>query len=264
MMNMQPSLLSVDSIALSFGGLLAVDRVSFAVETGQIFSIIGPNGAGKTTVFNCISGFYAPNTGNISFNGHAIEGQSSHKIAQYGLVRTFQNIRLFKEMTVLENLLVAQHNLANKNLVSGIIKLPRFKKAESKALDKAEYWLDQLGLVEFANREASSLAYGQQRSLEIARCMVTEPTMLLLDEPAAGLNPKETKELDEMIVQLRDKYGITVLLIEHDMKLVMNISDRILVLDQGRVIANDLPSEVQNDPAVISAYLGQEEPGEEE
>ncbi len=255
---MRASILSVEEITLSFGGLLAVDRVSFDVNEKQIFSIIGPNGAGKTTVFNCISGFYSPDTGSISFNQKAIEKKQSHKIAQHGLVRTFQNIRLFSEMTVLENLLVAQHRHLNKGILSGVFNMPSYKKSEKQAIEIAYYWLEQIGLSEFGNRVAGTLAYGQQRRLEIARCMVIKPKLLLLDEPAAGLNPKETEELDQLIVRFRDEIGITVLLIEHDMGLVMNISDYILVLDQGRVISSGIPTKVQNDPAVVKAYLGED------
>lgn len=255
---MKESILSVEEITLSFGGLLAVDRVSFDVEEKQVFSIIGPNGAGKTTVFNCISGFYYPDMGNISFNKFPIERLPSFSISRLGLVRTFQNIRLFSEMTVYENLLVAQDQKINTGLIQGILGLSGFKKSEKDALELAQKWLEFVGLSEFGNRVAGTLAYGQQRKLEIARCLATGAKMVLLDEPAAGLNPSETEELDQLIVEIRDQFGITVLLIEHDMGLVMNISDQILVLDQGRVIANGSPESVRNNQAVIKAYLGEE------
>ncbi|THB67028.1 MAG: high-affinity branched-chain amino acid ABC transporter permease LivM [Gammaproteobacteria bacterium] len=250
--------LGVDEIYLSFGGLVAVDKVSFQVERGQIFSIIGPNGAGKTTVFNCISGFYKPDNGNITFDGRAIEGKNSHSIARFGLVRTFQNIRLFEGMTVIENLMIARNNTADKRLFSGITMSQEFLDSETSIEDEAFFWLDQFGLNGLENQAAGSLSYGQQRMLEIARCMMTHPKMLLLDEPAAGLNPVETENLDRMIVRLRDEFSLTILLIEHDMKLVMNISDHIMVLDQGRVIASGRPEQIQNNQAVIKAYLGEE------
>lgn len=250
-------LLEADDLSMRFGGLLAVDQVALKVRQGEIVSIIGPNGAGKTTVFNCLTGFYKPTGGVVRFKGKAIHQLSEFKISRLGLVRTFQNVRLFKSMTVLENLLVAQHRHLNTNLLSGLFKTPAFRRSERKALEQSEYWLDKVGLSEFANREAGNLAYGQQRRLEIARCMVTRPEFLMLDEPAAGLNPNETAELNELISDLRDHHNVSVLLIEHDMKLVMEISDRIYVINQGRPLASGVPDRVRSHPEVIKAYLGE-------
>ncbi len=250
-------LLQVSDLSMQFGGLRAVDDVKFSVDSGQIVAIIGPNGAGKTTLFNCISGFYRPTSGRVSLAGEEITTLPSHQIARRGLVRTFQNIRLFKAMTVVENLMVAQHSRLNSNLLAGMVKTRGYRQKEREAVERAHYWLEQMGLLEFANREAGNLAYGQQRRLEIARCMALDPKLLLLDEPAAGLNPRETSELDQLIVKLRDEHALSVLLIEHDMKLVMGISDHIVVLDQGMPIAFGSPDEIRNNQKVINAYLGE-------
>ena len=252
------SFLQVDGLSMRFGGLLAVDGVAFEVKDREIFAIIGPNGAGKTTVFNCISGFYRPSTGRISLQGQNLAGLGSHTVAQHGLVRTFQNVRLFKHMTALENLLVAQHRHLRTGMLPGLFKTHSYRESEQKALDNALHWLDYMGLREFANREAGNLAYGHQRRLEIARCMVTQPRVLMLDEPAAGLNPQEKKDLQGLIEQLRQQYGVAVLLIEHDMSLVMGVSERILVMEHGRPIALGTPDAIRNDERVIKAYLGEE------
>ncbi|WP_299725696.1 high-affinity branched-chain amino acid ABC transporter ATP-binding protein LivG [uncultured Endozoicomonas sp.] len=254
---MSQCLLEASDLSMRFGGLLAVDQMALNIRTGEIVSMIGPNGAGKTTVFNCLTGFYQPTGGKILFKGQAVEKLPGFKIARLGVVRTFQNVRLFKAMTVLENLLVAQHRHLNTGLLAGLFKTPSFRKSEKAATERAAFWLDKVGLTEFANREAGNLAYGQQRRLEIARCMVTDPELLMLDEPAAGLNPNETSELDELISDLRKSHGVSVLLIEHDMKLVMDISDRIYVINQGRPLASGTPEEVRNNPEVIKAYLGE-------
>ncbi len=255
---MSKALLEVSGLCMRFGGLLAVNNVSLSVHEKQIVSVIGPNGAGKTTVFNCISGFYRPSGGSIVFRGNGIQGLNSHKIARKGMVRTFQHVRLFKEMTVVENLLVAQHMHMNTNLLSGFLKTPDYRHAEKRAIENAAFWLKKVNLLQFANREAGNLAYGQQRRLEIARCMVTDPQLLMLDEPAAGLNPNETKELDELICNLRDEFDVSILLIEHDMGLVMGISDQIIVINQGALLANGTPAEIRDNPDVIKAYLGEE------
>ncbi len=251
-------LLEVSNVAMRFGGLLAVDDVSLSVMKKEVFSIIGPNGAGKTTLFNCISGFYRATAGDIFLQQASIARQPSHLVAQKGLVRTFQNIRLFKKLSVVENLLVAQHHQLNNNLLSGLFKLPAYRRSEKAALERAVYWLDQLGLIALANREAGTLSYGMQRRVEIARCMITRPRLLLLDEPAAGLNPHEKQELQKLIDYLRHEYDVAVLLIEHDMSLVMGLSDRILVMDHGRSIMTGTTEEVANDARVIKAYLGEE------
>lgn len=253
----QEVVLSVRDLVMRFGGLVAVDQVAFDVKKNEIFSIIGPNGAGKTTVFNCVSGFYSPSEGKISLFGENITGKPSHVVAKHGLVRTFQNVRLFKNLSVLENLLVAQHNHLSAGFLAGLLNLPSYRRSEKEALDKAVQWLDFMGLRDMANREAGNLAYGHQRRLEIARCMITQPKLLLLDEPAAGLNPQEKKDLAQMIDQLRREFDISVLLIEHDMSLIMNISDRIMVMEMGRPLVTGLPEEVRNDPQVIKAYLGE-------
>ena len=255
---MSAELLKVTGLSMRFGGLLAVDDVAFSVMRKEIFAIIGPNGAGKTTVFNCISGFYWPTSGEIRVDDTAIAGMPSHLVARHGLVRTFQNIRLFKTMTVVENLLVAQHTQLSTGLLPGLLKLPGYRRSEREALDRAAYWLDQLGLRALANREAGTLSYGHQRRLEIARCMITKPRLLLLDEPAAGLNPQEKQELQQLIDRLRHEHDVAVLLIEHDMSLIMGISDRILVMEHGKPIVTGTPSEVRNDARVIKAYLGEE------
>jgi len=250
-------LLAVNGLMMRFGGLLAVNNVELELRHKEIVSLIGPNGAGKTTVFNCLTGFYRPTGGSIMLGDRQLAGLPGQKIARMGIVRTFQHVRLFREMTVIENLLVAQHQHLKSGVFAGLLKTPAFRKAESDALDRAASWLDRVGLLEMANRQAGNLAYGQQRRLEIARCMVTRPEILMLDEPAAGLNPRETHELDELIAELRGEHNVSVLLIEHDMKLVMGISDRIYVVNQGTPLANGTPEEIRNNPDVIRAYLGE-------
>ncbi|OFS10599.1 high-affinity branched-chain amino acid ABC transporter ATP-binding protein LivG [Hafnia sp. HMSC23F03] len=255
-MSTQPLLL-VNNLCMRFGGLLAVNNVALILNQGEIVSLIGPNGAGKTTVFNCLTGFYRPTSGSIKLRDRELAGLAGQQIARMGMVRTFQHVRLFKEMTVVENLLVAQHQHLKSGVFAGLLKTPKFRRAEADALEHAAVWLERVGLLEFANRQAGNLAYGQQRRLEIARCMVTRPELLMLDEPAAGLNPKETDELNELIADLRRHHQVSVLLIEHDMKLVMDISDRIYVVNQGTPLAQGSPEEVRNNPDVIRAYLGE-------
>lgn len=250
-------LLLVNNLCMRFGGLLAVNNVALMLNEGEIVSLIGPNGAGKTTVFNCLTGFYRPSSGSIKLRDRELAGLAGQQIARMGVVRTFQHVRLFKEMTVVENLLVAQHQHLKSGVFAGLLKTPTFRRAEADALERAAVWLDRVGLLEFSNRQAGNLAYGQQRRLEIARCMVTRPELLMLDEPAAGLNPKETDELNELIANLRNHHQVSVLLIEHDMKLVMDISDRIYVVNQGTPLAQGSPEEVRNNPDVIRAYLGE-------
>ncbi|GAB2459488.1 MAG: high-affinity branched-chain amino acid ABC transporter ATP-binding protein LivG [Comamonas sp.] len=254
---MSDAILKVNGLCMRFGGLLAVDHVAMEIKPQEIFAIIGPNGAGKTTVFNCISGFYKPTEGQVELAGKSIAGLSSHEVANHGVVRTFQNVRLFKGMTVLENLLVAQHQQVKRGLLSGLFKTRAYREAEDKAVAQAAHWLDVMGLRAFANREAGNLAYGHQRRLEIARCMITSPKLLMLDEPAAGLNPQEKVELQHLINDLRRDYGVTVLLIEHDMSLVMGVSERILVMEYGKPIAMGLPAEIRSNERVIKAYLGE-------
>jgi len=254
---MSRPILEVAGLTMRFGGLLAVNNVALKVQEKQVISMIGPNGAGKTTVFNCLTGFYAPTGGEILLRGEPIQGLPGHKIAHKGVVRTFQNVRLFKEMTAVENLLVAQHRHINTNFLAGLLKTPAFRRAEAEALDYASHWLEIVNLKDIANRPAGTLAYGQQRRLEIARCMMTRPQLLMLDEPAAGLNPRETEDLKALIAMLRAEHGVTVLLIEHDMKLVMSISDHIYVINQGTPLADGTPEEIRGNPDVIKAYLGE-------
>jgi branched-chain amino acid transport system ATP-binding protein len=260
-------LLEVEHLSMRFGGLTAVDDLSFTAYQRDITAIIGPNGAGKTTVFNCLTGFYKPSAGRLSLHApdgvHLLERMEGFRIAQRaGIARTFQNIRLFAGMTVLENLIVAQHNrlmTASVFSIAGILALPVYRRAEAEAIDLARYWLDKVRLLDRADWEAGNLPYGAQRRLEIARAMCTRPTLLCLDEPAAGLNPRESAELNALLLSIRDEQRIGVMLIEHDMSVVMEISDHVIVLDYGKKISDGTPEAVRGDPNVIKAYLGEEE-----
>lgn len=286
---MSDAILRVDNLMMHFGGIKALNDVSLEVERGSITALIGPNGAGKTTVFNCLTGFYQASGGSILLETRSrttdivqVLGQTlragdflhprrlmsrigykmfggTHLVNRAGLARTFQNIRLFREMSVVENLLVAQHMQVNRNLIAGILNTPGYRRAESQALDRAFYWLEIVDMVECANRLAGTLSYGQQRRLEIARAMCTGPEMICLDEPAAGLNPVETHALSRIVRTLRQQHGVTVLLIEHDMGMVMSIADWVIVLDHGNVIARGTPEAIQSNASVIAAYLGTDE-----
>ncbi len=262
------SLLSVQNLTMRFGGLTAIDDLSLEVPQRAITGIIGPNGAGKTTFFNCLTGFYKPTSGSVVMH-HPVRGPvrladlPSLKVARVAqVVRTFQNIRLFANMTVLENLVVAQHNVLQKASafsLAGLLRLPSYRKAADQALERALSWLTRLKLMEFVNHPAGALPYGTQRRVEIARALCVNPILLCLDEPAAGLNPKESAELNELLLYLCREEAVSILLIEHDMSVVMNVSDHICVLNYGRKIAEGAPADIRVNPHVVKAYLGEDD-----
>lgn len=251
------ALLEVKNLSISFGGLKAVDSFHIDIEKGQLYGLIGPNGAGKTTVFNLLTGVYKPNAGSIVLDGKNITGRSTIQINQDGIARTFQNIRLFKDMSVLDNVKAGLHNHHRYSTLEGIFRLPRYHKVEKEMDEEAMRLLDVFGLAGECDFKASNLPYGKQRKLEIARALATEPKLLLLDEPAAGMNPNETAELMDTIRFVRDTFDMTILLIEHDMKLVSGICEKLTVLNFGQVLREGPTSEVLHDPEVVKAYLGE-------
>jgi len=251
--------LDVRNLGIDFGGLTAVDSFNITIGPTEISGLIGPNGAGKTTIFNLLTGVYQPTRGSVLVNGIDIKGMPIHKVNKLGIARTFQNIRLFTDMTALDNVKVGMHNNIKCSFIESLLHLPSYKRSEKKANARAMELLDFMGLAEFADVKAGSLPYGVQRRLEIVRALASNPSIILLDEPAAGMNPSETAELMHQIRRIRDTFHIAIFLIEHDMNLVMNVCEAIAVVNYGRIIAKGTPEEIRSNPAVIEAYLGKEE-----